>query len=211
MDDNGFVLLWRKLQNNPIWTREKFTPGQAWVDLIMLANHKDTSVWIRGIELKLKRGQLAWSELSLAKRWKWSRNRVRMFLERLQKVEHQIEQQKNNVTTIITLINYDMYQVKGTTDQTPKSTPKGTPKGTQTINDNKKERKRKKFTPPTLDDVISYFEEKGYKKSVARKAFELYDVADWHDTTGKKIRNWKQKMISVWFKDENKAPKYVDL
>jgi nitric oxide reductase large subunit len=30
-------------------------------------------------------------------------------------------------------------------------------------------------------------------------------VANWVDSKGSKIRNWKQKMINVWFKDENKT------
>jgi hypothetical protein len=63
-----------------------------------------------------------------------------------------------------------------------------------------------KFIPPNIADVIAYFKEKGYKEETARKAFEYYDVADWTDSKGAKVKNWKQKMNSVWFKDENKAP-----
>ena len=62
----------------------------------------------------------------------------------------------------------------------------------------------KKFIPPSLDDVVSYFQENGYSNKSAKQAFEYYNVADWHDSTGKKIKNWKQKMRGVWFKDENK-------
>jgi hypothetical protein len=58
--------------------------------------------------------------------------------------------------------------------------------------------------PPTKEDVINYFKEKGYKPELGTKAWESYDVANWHDSNGKKIRNWKQKMIQVWFKDEHK-------
>lgn len=65
--------------------------------------------------------------------------------------------------------------------------------------------KAKKFSPPTQSEVISYFLEKGYTQEAACKAFDYYDVADWTDSTGKKIKNWKQKMIAVWFKEENKA------
>ena len=32
-------VLHAKLQDNPLWTCEAFTRGQAWVDLILLANH----------------------------------------------------------------------------------------------------------------------------------------------------------------------------
>ena len=65
--------------------------------------------------------------------------------------------------------------------------------------------KAKKFAPPTQSEVISYFLEKGYTQEAACKAFDYYDVANWTDSTGKKIKNWKQKMIAVWFKEENKA------
>lgn len=75
---------------------------------------------------------------------------------------------------------------------------------------NKYFQKKKKFTPPTLQEVVDYFKEKGYKESAGKKAFEYYNEADWDDSTGKKIKNWKQKMIGVWFKDENKSPKIVE-
>jgi len=79
------------------------------------------------------------------------------------------------------------------------------------VNDNVSEKEKKnkeranKFAPPTQSEVISYFLEKGYTQEAACKAFDYYDVANWTDSTGKKIKNWKQKMIAVWFKEENKA------
>ena len=63
----------------------------------------------------------------------------------------------------------------------------------------------KKFTPPDKDDVVLYFKENGYSKDAALKAFKYYDTAGWKDSKGNKVRNWKQKMIAVWFKDENKV------
>lgn len=79
-----------------------------------------------------------------------------------------------------------------------------------TKNWNKYFEKKRGFTPPTQQEVIDYFKEKGYKEIAGKKAFEYYNEADWNDSTGKKIKNWKQKMIGVWFKDENKAPKVVE-
>ena len=57
---------------------------------------------------------------------------------------------------------------------------------------------------PTLDIVIEYFTTNGYSKEIATKAFNYYSVANWKDGNGKQVRNWKQKMQSVWFKEENK-------
>lgn len=64
----------------------------------------------------------------------------------------------------------------------------------------------KKFIPPSLNEVKAFFKEKGYRLNIAQIAFDHYNLADWHDTEGKPVKNWKQKMNTVWFKDENKAP-----
>lgn len=69
----------------------------------------------------------------------------------------------------------------------------------------KEKRGGKKFIPPTLPEVISYFAEKGFSELLAKKAFEYYEAGDWKDSTGKQVRNWKQKMIAVWFKPEHKT------
>ena len=108
----GWILLYRKLSDNKFWTCEKFSRGQAWVDLLLLANHCDSFFYVRGNKVNVKKGQLAWGEVKLSLRWKWSRSKLRKFLNDLEK-EHQIEQQKSNVIQIITIINYDLYQKKG--------------------------------------------------------------------------------------------------
>ena len=68
----------------------------------------------------------------------------------------------------------------------------------------KKSKVEKEFLPPSALEVELYFFEKGYSKEVGKKAHEFYHVADWHDGNGNKVKNWKQKMNSVWFKDEHK-------
>ena len=62
---------------------------------------------------------------------------------------------------------------------------------------------KKRFVPPVISDVISYFEENGYSRDAGRKAYQYYNTANWHDSKGNQVKNWKQKMISVWFKPEN--------
>jgi uncharacterized protein YdaU (DUF1376 family) len=54
------------------------------------------------------------------------------------------------------------------------------------------------------NEIVNYFIENGYKEEVAKRAFHYYNEANWHDASGKKVLNWKQKMQSVWFKPENK-------
>lgn len=73
----------------------------------------------------------------------------------------------------------------------------------ESVSDIKKKRVNK-FTPPTLDEVITYFTENGFNSELAKKAFNYYQIGDWKDSKGNQVKNWKQKMNSVWFKEENK-------
>lgn len=61
------------------------------------------------------------------------------------------------------------------------------------------------FIPPILSEVVEYFKKNGYSETGARKAFEYYSTADWVDSKGTKVKNWKQKMLSVWMRDEYKT------
>lgn len=56
----------------------------------------------------------------------------------------------------------------------------------------------------TINEVYAYFETNGYKKEAAEKFYNYYSIADWKDSKGNKVKNWKQKAQSVWFKPENK-------
>lgn len=60
------------------------------------------------------------------------------------------------------------------------------------------------FIPPTLQEVLDYFKEKGYNEESGKRAFDYYQAGSWKDGKGDQVKNWKQKMIAVWFKEENK-------
>jgi hypothetical protein len=64
--------------------------------------------------------------------------------------------------------------------------------------------KKKHFVAPSLQEVETFFTENNFKLEVAQNAFHYYNEANWKDSRGKAIQNWKQKMRGVWFKDENK-------
>lgn len=106
---NGWVKLHRQILESEIWLAEKFSKGQAWVDLLLLANHKTQTIFIRGVEIKIERGQLAYSQLTLSKRWKWNRKTVMSYLYLLEN-RQMIHTKTDNVTTRITIINYSKYQ-----------------------------------------------------------------------------------------------------
>ena len=68
----------------------------------------------------------------------------------------------------------------------------------------RKEKKNKEVIYPSSLEVENYFFENGYKREAGIKAFNYYSTGNWIDSKGNKVRNWKQKMQAIWFKDENK-------
>jgi len=198
MPDNltGWISLQRKLANSSLWTSEPFTRGQAWVDLLMLANRVQTEIWIRGIRVDAMRGQLAWSELSLADRWTWSRGKVRRFLQELsQGTEPMIVQQKNRVTSLISIINYDKYNFGGTTDDTTGSTiaEQLTDNSRYTElqgKENSKQRERRTF--PTLEQWTEFCKSKhpDWPDQDIENVWNHYESVNWF--RGKtKIKKWQ--------------------
>lgn len=106
-------------------------------------------------------------------------------------VESELKLVKNRV-----LIEY-IYSMHTASQQTQAPTEEETPA--------KEEAEvKKKFSPPTISEVEEYFFENGYSKESGKRAFQYYDVSNWIDSKNNHVKNWKQKMLSVWFKDENK-------
>lgn len=60
------------------------------------------------------------------------------------------------------------------------------------------------FIPPTIKEFISYFLENGFEEELAKRAWNGYHVADWHDKNGHAIKNWRQKCQTTWFRPDNK-------
>lgn len=122
MVDNGWIKLHRRILEAPEWQREPFTKAQAWIDLLLLANFKDTHFYVRGNRVDVKRGQIGYSIVSLSERWKWSLGKVKRYLNELETAQ-QIEQQNNHLTTIITIVKWDKYQSNSTADDTADGIP----------------------------------------------------------------------------------------
>lgn len=130
--DTGWIKLHRKIQDNDNYFCEPFCRNMAWVDMLLLANHDENFFRVRGIRITVKRGQIGYTSEKLAERWRWSRGKVLRFLKELQD-DKQIVQQKNNITTLISIINYHKYQADGTAEYTANRTTDGTAERQQTV------------------------------------------------------------------------------
>lgn len=121
---HGWITLHRKIEENELWLAEPFTRGQAWVDLLLIANHKPQLLYKRNIPITIERGQVGWSHDKLGKRWKWGRKKVVTFLKTLKR-EQQIILDNNHTLSRIIIVNYDKYQKRDnsrTTEGTTKDT-----------------------------------------------------------------------------------------
>ena len=115
---SGWICLHRDIQEHWLFNFDEPDKALAWIDLILSANHEDRKFMIKGQLIECKRGQIALSQITLSKRWKWSRPKVQRFLESL-KNDGMITVKGDHLTSIISICNYSLYQDKNTPDVTP--------------------------------------------------------------------------------------------
>ena len=125
MVNKGFIKLPRHIIEDSHYFSEPFTRTQAWVDLIILANYQDTTALVRGVKIVVKRGQVCRSITELAKRWKWSRNRVMRFTEGLVDAER-VHVQKSPIVNVYTIRDYEEYQGNGAANEATNRSTSGT-------------------------------------------------------------------------------------
>ena len=209
--DNGWIKLHRKLLENPIF--ENAFLLQIFIYCLLRANHKDNEMIWNGKTEVIKAGSFITGRVQMAKDLKQKESALYKRLHLLTKLGY-IELKSNNKFTLLTIVKYSTYQITNSNEEQQsnnKVTTKEQQSNTNKNDKNDKNDKNRKFIPPLLQDVKDFFKRKGYTESSAITAFNHYDLADWHDTRGNPVKNWKQKMNSVWFKPENKIPSEEDL
>ena len=106
----GWISIHRKIQQSDIWLdKEPFDKRSAWIDLIMMANHEDKQILFNGKFIEVKRGEKITSLKQLSDRWRWSRSKVRRFLNLLESGS-MIELKVKQRYTSYKVVNYNVYQ-----------------------------------------------------------------------------------------------------
>ena len=62
-------------------------------------------------------------------------------------------------------------------------------------------KKPKEFTPPTLEEIAAYCQER-HSPVDPKQFYEYFTVGEWKDSEGKPVKNWKQKLLT-WEKMGN--------
>lgn len=172
---SGWIKLYRKITENPLYFSEPFNRSLAWIDMLLLANHADNYFFKRGVKVDVKVGQIGYDLDSLAKRWKWSRGKVERFIKFLEN-DNQIVRQKTNVTTLISIVNYKDYQI----DDKPNSKANNKPndKANDKANGNKQEckelKERKELNTILSNSIIDKNHEK--KIDLEKRTLEFKEI-----------------------------------
>ena len=117
----GWIKLHRQIQECEfLWDSEDepFDRRSAWIDLLLLVNHEDKRTHFNGQGITIKCGQRLTSLRILAERWHWSKDRVKRYLDSLES-EGMIIRESDNRKTLLTIVNYEVYQSQRDTDETP--------------------------------------------------------------------------------------------
>lgn len=113
----GWLKLYRSIQNHWLWEDKPFSRGQAFIDLLLMANHKDNKILFNGELIEVKRGSRITSLRQLSEAWGWSTKKTKKFLELLEK-DNMITVKSDNKKTLVTIENYGVYQEVGNTEET---------------------------------------------------------------------------------------------
>ena len=120
MKNKGWISLHRQMQDHWLWEDKPFSKGQAWIDLLLSANHKENETIIGNTLINVKKGSFITSEVKLADKWGWSRKKVRAFLKLLESEQMLVKESTTRYTTV-TIENYSHYQDAGTTKEQQKN------------------------------------------------------------------------------------------
>ena len=201
----GWIKIHRKLLSCDIWDNDQpFDMRSAWVDLILLANHRDVEMLFDYEPLTIKRGQYLTSVRKLGARWSWSKNRTLKYLRLLENLK-MIERESSSKRTLITIVNYGVYQDVWDTDMdtdVDTGMDTGMPQTRMIKNDKEIKNNNRAFVKPTIEDVKAYCLERN--NNVDPEAFiSCYDSKGW--MIGKnKMKDWKAA-VRTWERSRNNS------
>lgn len=204
----GWMKMHRSILEHWLWKDKPFSRGQAWIDLLLLANHDDGKVMFNGELITVKRGEHLTSILKLSDRWGWGRKKVSKFLDDLESDE-MITQERTTQRTTITIVKYEVYQSKEqqkeqrrNSEGTAEEQPRNTNKKEKNDKNEKKVNNTVRFTPPDIDTVRDYCTERN--NSVDPQAFiDFYSSKGW--MIGKnKMKDWKAA-VRTWERNNKKT------
>lgn len=212
----GWIKIHRQIQNCLIWDDKPFNMASAWIDLLLLANHEDKETIFDKKPILVKRGQRITSVRELSARWGWGKDKTLRFL-RLLESEKMIVKESDSRRTLLTIVNYGIYQDCETENETVIRTLTGHSQATNKndkndknnnicsnsddLNESDKPKKKKtKLTEEENEELVKNFEiiYNSYPKKVGKASgFKVYK--QW--INGRNIDGTKVKLTNrqMWY------------
>lgn len=110
MSDKGWFSIDRAIADGDLWLDKPFARGQAWIDLLLIVNHKANTIFFDGRLVEVERGATITSIRKLGERWGWSRHKVSDFLNILVKQERITCNVVGRKYTVLKVLKYEEYQ-----------------------------------------------------------------------------------------------------
>lgn len=170
--NNGYCLAYRKAWSHPAF--KDLREAAIWNYLYQNAAYEPCEALLNGYTFQLERGQIAVSVSYLAKGFSMTEKGVRVVIQKLEKLG-MLGKQGTSRGSIITICNYDIYQLKEKAEGEPKGN-KGANRGQaegDNINKRKKEDKINEEIKLTIGDFDLFWKAYGKigNKQQALKSF----------------------------------------
>ena len=105
----GWIKVYRQMLDNPIVCKDSDHIA-VWIYLLLNATHTEYDTLFKGKRTTLQKGQLITGTISISKKLKINKDKVQRILKRFE-IDKQIEQQTSNKNRLITILNWDKYQI----------------------------------------------------------------------------------------------------
>lgn len=180
MAEIGWIKTYRKIQDCWIWLdKEPFDKRSAWIDLLLTANHSDKKILFNGELITVQRGQILTSIRKLSEKWKWSYDKCSRFLKLLVDDE-MLQKESDNSRTLLTIVNYEIYQDCTSTDECADNGTNRTQTSEQTeheqvTNKNVKNVKNNIICSNSLSECEQKIDKKTQKEELEKNFKIIYD------------------------------------
>lgn len=124
---NGWIKVHRQLLEH--WVSQEPELFAFWMRLLLEANHSDKKRMFNGALVEIRRGQTLFGLDAFESKSGISKKRLRRYLDMLEK-EGMIGRQKTNKYSLISILNYDDYQLEGS-QEAGKGQAEGKPRASQ--------------------------------------------------------------------------------
>lgn len=163
MNNKGYIRLYRKILDNPVVNKDNDYLS-IFIYLLLSATHSEIKANFKGEIITLKPGQLITGRKTLGEKCRVQEMKVERILKALEN-EQQIEQQKSNKNRLISIVNWNKYQISEQLNE-------------QQMNNKRTTNEQQMNTNNNVNNVINSYYcylEKEYARTISSTECELLD------------------------------------